>query len=299
MTFGYIAAGHIAGRRRNHDISTDIRKDSTHSIEVVMKISLFYEFPLPRPWGEDDEHHLFQDGLTEVEAADKRDSPPCGSPSTTSWEEYCTPAPPRCSGRGQPAHQGHPARVRVMHLPPPINHPPVSPSGSRRWITSPTAAWIRHRRGFLGAELGGFTSTRRQAVDVEEALEVSIRCMVEEPVHRVQGPARRDARPNVIRTPCRNRTAGCGWPAPAILGQHGRRKGHRRTEFRLHRAGTVKDRWTPTTRTSRRRARRHPGDQSNILPSARPVDDGGAQRREAIKRLAWRRFFSFGIMHTT
>ena len=32
MTFGYIAAGHIAGRRRNHDISTDIRKDSTHSI---------------------------------------------------------------------------------------------------------------------------------------------------------------------------------------------------------------------------------------------------------------------------
>jgi succinate dehydrogenase/fumarate reductase flavoprotein subunit len=32
MTFGYIAARHIAGRPGNHDISTDIRKDSTHSI---------------------------------------------------------------------------------------------------------------------------------------------------------------------------------------------------------------------------------------------------------------------------
>jgi len=36
-----------------------------------MKISLFYEFPLPRPWSDDDEHKLFQDGLDEVELADK------------------------------------------------------------------------------------------------------------------------------------------------------------------------------------------------------------------------------------
>jgi 3-oxosteroid 1-dehydrogenase len=30
MTFGYIAARHIADRPGNHDIATDIRKDSTH-----------------------------------------------------------------------------------------------------------------------------------------------------------------------------------------------------------------------------------------------------------------------------
>jgi hypothetical protein len=36
-----------------------------------MRISLFYEFPLPRPWAPDDEHKLFQDGLDEVELADK------------------------------------------------------------------------------------------------------------------------------------------------------------------------------------------------------------------------------------
>ena len=36
-----------------------------------MKISLFYEFPLPRPWGPDDERILLQGCLDEVEAADK------------------------------------------------------------------------------------------------------------------------------------------------------------------------------------------------------------------------------------
>ena len=36
-----------------------------------MKISLFYEFPLPRPWSDDDEHKLFQDGLGGVEGADE------------------------------------------------------------------------------------------------------------------------------------------------------------------------------------------------------------------------------------
>ena len=33
-----------------------------------MKISLFYEFALPRPWSDDDERLLFSDGLDEVAA---------------------------------------------------------------------------------------------------------------------------------------------------------------------------------------------------------------------------------------
>ena len=45
-----------------------------------MKISLFYEFPLPRPWSEDDEHQLFQHGLTEVEAAERLVSGSAGCP---------------------------------------------------------------------------------------------------------------------------------------------------------------------------------------------------------------------------
>ena len=54
-----------------------------------MKISLFYEFPLPRPWGEDDEHQLFQDGLTEVEAADKAGFSTVWLTEHHFLEEYC------------------------------------------------------------------------------------------------------------------------------------------------------------------------------------------------------------------
>lgn len=36
-----------------------------------MKISLFYEFALPRPWQPDDERALLQECLDEVEAADR------------------------------------------------------------------------------------------------------------------------------------------------------------------------------------------------------------------------------------
>ena len=66
-----------------------------------MKISLFYEFPLPRPWGEDDEHQLFQDGLTEVEAADKAGFSTVWLTEHHFLEEYCHPAPQRCSSPRQ------------------------------------------------------------------------------------------------------------------------------------------------------------------------------------------------------
>src|SRR6202041_519787 len=36
-----------------------------------LKISLFYEFALPRPWAPDDEHIMLKECLDEVEAADK------------------------------------------------------------------------------------------------------------------------------------------------------------------------------------------------------------------------------------
>ena len=36
-----------------------------------MKFGLFYELQLPRPWGPDDEHQLFQNALDQVELADR------------------------------------------------------------------------------------------------------------------------------------------------------------------------------------------------------------------------------------
>ena len=36
-----------------------------------MKFGIFYELQLPRPWGPDDEHQLYQNALTQVELADR------------------------------------------------------------------------------------------------------------------------------------------------------------------------------------------------------------------------------------
>ena len=77
-----------------------------------MKISLFYEFPLPRPWGGDDEHQLFQDGLTEVEAADKAGFSTVWLTEHHFLEEYCHQRPRDVPRRGKPAHQGHSAGLR-------------------------------------------------------------------------------------------------------------------------------------------------------------------------------------------
>ena len=62
MTFGYIAARHIAGRSGNRDNTADIRKDSTPPEVKSRRSRCSTEFPLPRPWGWDDEHQLFRTG---------------------------------------------------------------------------------------------------------------------------------------------------------------------------------------------------------------------------------------------
>ena len=85
MTFGYVAAKHIA----SDQTANDQRFDARHPSEVTMKISLFYEFALPRPWCEDDEHQMFQDGLDEVEAADKAGFSTVWLTEHHFLEEYC------------------------------------------------------------------------------------------------------------------------------------------------------------------------------------------------------------------
>ena len=54
-----------------------------------MKISLFYEFALPRPWVPDDEHIMLQDCLDEVEAADKAGFSTVWLTEHHFLEEYC------------------------------------------------------------------------------------------------------------------------------------------------------------------------------------------------------------------
>ncbi|HWF69995.1 MAG TPA: LLM class flavin-dependent oxidoreductase, partial [Mycobacterium sp.] len=54
-----------------------------------MKISLFYEFALPRPWQPDDEHVLLKDCLDEVEVADKAGFSTVWLTEHHFLEEYC------------------------------------------------------------------------------------------------------------------------------------------------------------------------------------------------------------------
>ena len=112
-----------------------------------MKISLFYEFPLPRPWAPDDEHQLFQHGLDEVEAADKAGFSTVWLTEHHFLEEYCHSTAPEmflaaASQRTKNIRLG----FGIMHLPP-RGQPPGPHRRTRRHPRPPVQrpGRIRHR----------------------------------------------------------------------------------------------------------------------------------------------------------
>ncbi len=156
-----------------------------------MKISLFYEFPLPRPWTEDDEHKLFQDGLDEVEAADKAGFSTVWLTEHHFLEEYCHSTAPEMflaaasqrtkdirlglrrhasAAAGQPSG---PRRRTGLH-PGPICPTAASssvPASGRRWANSAGSASIPPTSARSG---------KRRSRS-------SIRCMIEEPFTGFKG----------------------------------------------------------------------------------------------------------------
>jgi len=107
-----------------------------------MKISLFYEFPLPRPWAPDDEHKLFQHGLDEVEAADKAGFSTVWLTEHHFLEEYCHSTAPEiflaaASQRTKNIRLG----FGIMHLPRPSTIPPGLRSASPRLTSFHMAEW--------------------------------------------------------------------------------------------------------------------------------------------------------------
>jgi alkanesulfonate monooxygenase SsuD/methylene tetrahydromethanopterin reductase-like flavin-dependent oxidoreductase (luciferase family) len=169
-----------------------------------MKISLFYEFPLPRPWTEDDELKVFQEGLKEVEAADKAGFSTVWLTEHHFLEEYCHSTAPEiflaaASQRTENIRLG----FGVMHLPPPINHPArVAERVSTLDLISGGRVEFGTGESSSVGELGGFNVDPADKRTMwEEALEVVIRSMIEEPFtgfkgEHVQMPAR-----NVIPKP--------------------------------------------------------------------------------------------------
>ena len=155
-----------------------------------MKISLFYEFPLPRPWSDDDEHKLFQDGLDEVEAADKAGFSTVWLTEHHFLEEYCHSTAPEiflsaASQRTKDIRLG----FGIMHLPPAVNHPArVAERVSTLDLLSNGRVEFGTGESSSVGELGGFgIDPADKRAQWEEALEVSIRCMTEEPFTGFKG----------------------------------------------------------------------------------------------------------------
>ncbi|MFE6921879.1 LLM class flavin-dependent oxidoreductase [Nocardia sp. NPDC057663] len=164
-----------------------------------MKISLFYEFALPRPWTDDDEYQMFQDGLDEVELADQAGFSTVWLTEHHFLEEYCHSTAPEmflaaASQRTENIRLG----FGIMHLPPAINHP------ARAAERVATLDHLSNGRVEFGTgesssvgELGGFAiDPADKRAQWEEALQVTVRCMTEAPFTGFKG--------NHLEMPARN-----------------------------------------------------------------------------------------------
>lgn len=169
-----------------------------------MKISLFYEFALPRPWVPEDERLLFQEGLTEVEAADKAGFSTVWLTEHHFLEEYCHSTAPEiflaaASQRTENIRLG----FGVMHLPPAINHPArVAERVATLDLISGGRVEFGTGESSSVGELGGFEiDPADKRAQWEEALDVTLRCMIEEPFTGFQGEHIRMPARNVIPKP--------------------------------------------------------------------------------------------------
>src|SRR3981081_2109846 len=149
-----------------------------------MKISLFYEFALPRPWQPDDERVLLHECLDEVEAAEKAGFSTVWLTEHHFLEEYCHSTAPEiflaaASQRTTNIRLG----FGIMHLPPVVNHPArVAERVSTLDLISTGGGWFGTGESSSVGELGGFgIDPADKRTMWEEALEVSIRSMIEEP----------------------------------------------------------------------------------------------------------------------
>lgn len=89
-----------------------------------MQFGIFYEHQIPRPWGEGDEHRLFQEALDQVELADRLGVDYAWEVEHHFLEEYSHSSAPEvflaaCSQRTENIRLGH----GITLMPPGYNHP--------------------------------------------------------------------------------------------------------------------------------------------------------------------------------
>src|SRR5881398_2668839 len=135
-----------------------------------MKISLFYEFALPRPWVPDDERQMLQDCLDEVEVADKAGFSTVWLTEHHFLEEYCHSTAPEmllaaASQRTKDIRLG----FGIMHLPPAVNHPArVAERIATLDLISDGRVEFGTGEGATTTEVGGFGTVRAEKKEAWE-----------------------------------------------------------------------------------------------------------------------------------
>src|SRR5689334_21288578 len=149
-----------------------------------MKIVIFYEHQLPRPWREDSEETLIRDALEQCAYADAIGLHYVWEVEHHFLEEYSHSSAPEVflaavSQRTERIRLGH----GIVQTPPPFNHPArVAERMAMLDLVSGGRADFGTGESSSEAELGGFgidAAVKREMW--EEGLRVALRCMTETP----------------------------------------------------------------------------------------------------------------------
>lgn len=155
-----------------------------------MRVSLFMEIPVPRPWEEDSERKVFQEHLDQVALADEIGISTVWVTEHHFLEEYSHCAAPEiflaaASQRTERIRLGH----GIMHLPPNINHPArVAERISTLDLLSNGRVEFGTGESSSVAELGGFLVDPGKKREMWfEALTTAIGCMADTPFAGFKG----------------------------------------------------------------------------------------------------------------
>jgi len=149
-----------------------------------VKLGLFYEHQLPRPWEPDSERQLIQDALEQIELADALGIDYVWEVEHHFLEEYSHSSAPEvflaaASQRTKRIRLGH----GIVQTPPPFNHPArVAERVAMLDLVSNGRVDFGTGESSSEAELGGFLIDPIDKREMwEEGLRVALRCMTESP----------------------------------------------------------------------------------------------------------------------
>lgn len=155
-----------------------------------MKVSLFCEHILPRPWTEDSEYNRVQQSLEHFEMADKAGFHCAWMTEHHFLEEYCHAAAPEVflaglSQRTKNIRLGH----GIVQMIPGINHPArVAERVAMLDLLSNGRVEFGTGEGSSQTELGGFNIDSAHKREMwRESVETAVRCMSDTPFSGIEG----------------------------------------------------------------------------------------------------------------